>query len=204
MDEFEAPQADTKTKNKAVLAVCIVGIVLGALGICTGGSGFLGGVVNLAFAGTMSDLTVAGLPPAQRLAYDEFMTASLLPNAMQTALSLVNLIASGLLIWGGVVGLQSKQKNISMMSTALAACIVHDVLKAGLAVFNFFWLGEALAKYMKSMTNMPGMPNMGLEGVTSASMGIGIVFTFIWVAICMAFYIWALMSLRGADQDEFN
>ena len=201
MDEFEAPQVDAKASNKALLAITIIGIVFGALGLCSGGAGCVGGVINYAAMDALGEAAVAALPSAQRAAYAEFMSANQVPQAMAAALSLVNLIVSILLLWGSVLALQSKQVKTSMLAMALAACLVHDCLKAALTVFNFFWLREPMAKYMEAMTSISGTPDFGLESIQSGAMGIGMVIAFLWIGASIAYYVWGLVTIKGQAEE---
>ena len=152
----------------------------GALGICSGGGGVFGGIINLAASSTLTEVTTATMTPAQRADYTEYMNANQLPTALGSALALVNLIVSVLLLWGSVVCLQSKQVKTKVLSMGLAACMVHGILAALISIFNFFWLKGPMAKYMESVSQTPGAAELdiNMSGIASASMGIGIALDF--------------------------
>ena len=135
MDEFEAPQVDAKASNKALLAITIIGIVFGALGLCSGGAGCVGGVINYAAMDALGEAVVATLPSAQRAAYANY-ECNQVPLPWQPRFHWsIHCVDS--LLWGSVVVAKQAGED-TMLAMALAACLVHDCLKAALTVFNFF------------------------------------------------------------------
>jgi len=204
MEEFEAPKTKSSgSGNTAVMIVAIIGIILGATGLCTGGWGLLAGIGSLAAQGVLTEVTTAGMPAETAQAYREFTDASQTAQMLGIPLSGINLLVSILLMVGGILGLTNKQQKLGLLKVGLAACLVSDVLKGIVGLVNWLMLRAPMAKYMEAITSMPGADEVPMQAIMSASMGIGLLISYVWIAICLAYYGWGLSVVGNATKQQF-
>jgi hypothetical protein len=201
MAPLEESDLEPRKTGTADLLVAVIAVVMGALGLCSGGFGVCGGAINVMSQSALTDLTMAGLSPEARAAYTDLMAATQLTQALGMGLALVTLGVSVLLLVSGTIALKSKQQQVSLLATALVVCIVHDVLKAMLTVFNLVWIQEPMARYMEASMAPIGV-DIPIQGIAQLSMGIGLVLSLGWIALCMAFYIWGYFTLTAADEED--
>jgi hypothetical protein len=176
-----------------VMAISILALVLGALGICAGGLGVMG----LATQGAMSDVATATMAPSQAEAYRDLMAAAGTYMPVGALLLVCNLLASMGLIAGGALVLAKNATGPKVLLGSFVACIAYDVLAFAWGLIQQWLMADAMDAYMKAVAaGTPGAPP-GMEGIMGASMGIGLVVSGLWVLAKLVFYVVGIVQLRG-------
>ncbi len=193
-----------KKRPGGLLAIAIIGIILGSLGGCMG----LWGMGSVALQGPLQEsqrrmLERSGDNPqiqAQLAAQDEiyevtrrWMPFTLTHQGLNLIASMVLLAASVLLLrWSGVAP--------AVFLGAVVANVVVDAAGSILGILVQQDTSEVMQRMMAATASgTPGAPpemERMFEGIMQASSFVGVCFGVGWLLVKLGFYVWGVVYLR--------
>jgi hypothetical protein len=211
MPSFETPFApqQPRTCPGGLTAVCVISIVLGALGL--GGSLF--SLVCIVGQSTLQNVfkenafkmpRQPGMPDGPFQAQEEMqkkieeMTRRY--QGINIGVVLLNLVISAGLLVGGIMGLKMVPKARVWLVTVLAAAILFEIIAAVIAIFIQIEMASFMSGSMsKIISSMPkGGPQGGnaIETFGKIFMFVGIAFSVGWALAKIIFYGFSVLYLR--------
>lgn len=199
--------------------LCVLGLVLGGLGVV--GSGM--GLFALLGQGAIQGLQERQLDQFERQAgpAGESMVES--QRQMQTRLNELqgewlpvtasinglNFLFSVLLVVGSVLGLGLKPRAPLVFTIAAGALMLVDTASAAFSSFMSMKTMDIMKEFASGMTDdpafhQPGAPDIGgfMESIMGAAAIGGLIFAGAWWLIKMGYYVWSLRTLRKPNIKE--
>jgi len=185
----------------AAIAITIICLIVGLLGLC--GACFQGAA--LGFQSSLVEFTESiPQPPAQKefnrinMAVQKTM---LIPSII---LLVINLIISGLMVWGSIGCLRRKPGGRSTLRLALLAAIFFAVIQIGVTIASYFvtvgGVNQGVADYQGEV------PKATLEAMAqTGSVGalIGCALGSVFILAFLIFYVWARFYMGKPKLDPF-
>jgi hypothetical protein len=192
-----------------LLAIAVIGIILGSLGGCGGLVGLAGGVMQ----GRMMEQQVeilerSGMPAEQvdrqRRMVDRMraVTAEWLP--FTATHQVLNIVASVVLLGASVMLLRWSATGPSLFVVAAAANLIVDTGGAFVGALVQRETSEMTREMMREVSagaGAPPPPGMGdmMEGFVQASAWMGMCLAGGWVLLKLGFYVWGVVYLRKPE-----
>jgi hypothetical protein len=185
-------------------AICIIAIVLGAIGTFLSCMGFAGLAVNQSFAGGFGFPAGGGGGQAQE-AQQELQEgiAAIQQEFLPFSIAIVSfhLVAGLLLTIGGILGLKAIPAGRTTLVIGFIAAIVYEVSQATLNGIVQTKTIPLVQRSMEQMLQGPGQPGMP-QGAGQLMVGVMFVIlgiTMITVLVKIAFYAYSLYYLNRKD-----
>lgn len=196
--------------------VCIVSIVLGALGLLMATAGLIGQWKaedwQKSTAKLMETLQAGGLPPQIEELQQEMMEQTMAVQRqwrpVNVAISLVHLCVAAALLAGGIQALRLKPLGRKILLAALSLAIVFEVVRIVPTSVMQWQISQIIEPYMQRIVDassppnkaMPAAQRKSLQMVMRASMMAGVLIGVLTAAgmalVKLAFYIASLWLLR--------
>lgn len=188
----------------ALLAIAIIGLVLGLLGGCAGLFGVVTPIFQESLQATQRELATPGAPPEmvemQRNMEDQMnaVTHEWMPFTITH--QALNLLLSLALVGASLLLLVLHPKGPLLFFLAVAMNLVVDVLGA---VLGALVQREAMAVMRQAIVDPamtggapdPGVAHM-MEGIFGASTWVGLCFAGVWVLTKLSYYLASAVYLR--------
>lgn len=190
-----------------LLAVAMVGIILGALGVCGGCFSAVAQLFqddlqefNRAMLEAQPNQTQEMLDRQERLQERiEGVTAPLMPALV--AHQVLNLLASFALLLGSIFLLKWKPNGPKIFFGAVIASLVIEIPGALLGV----WVGWQTMDVMSDYTTGMNDPVLGPDGeramgaVMDASTTVGLIVSILWIVLKLGYYAYSAIYVRKPD-----
>jgi hypothetical protein len=188
-----------------LVAICVIAIALGGLGLMNGAMGVAALVFQEQLQAIFSPRAQSDLPPALQEAQEEFDKKSQelqdeYAVPLHAALAGRMAVALGLLV-GGLWCLMGKRHGREIFMYVLAAAIVFEVangvLQAVITMHMLELFNELLQKVTSSMPRRgQGPPPELFLSFMRAAIWIGIILSAAWELIKVAYYLGSILYLR--------
>jgi hypothetical protein len=199
--------------------VCVIGIVLGALGVMGGGFGMVAILGQAPLQGLQEqqleqlERQAGGAAGDQIARQREFQNTlnELQARWLPVTLSLngLNFFLSVLLVTGAILCLGLKRRGPLVFTIAAAGLMLADTANAAFSGFMSMETMDITKEFMSATLDdaafhQPGAPDMGgfMESFMGAAAIGGIVFAAVWWMIKLGYYVWSLRVLRRPNIRE--
>lgn len=196
--------------------VCIVSIVLGALGLLMAAAGLLGQWKaedwQKSTAKLMQAMQAGGVPPQFKELQQEMMDQTMVVQRqwrpMNLAISTVHLCVAAALLAGGIQALRLKPSGRKLLLAALCLAIVFEVVRIVPTSIMQWQISKIIEPYMQKLMDaasppgkaLPAAQRKSLQMVMRASMMAGLLIGVLTAAgmaiVKLAFYITGIWLLR--------
>lgn len=202
---LDIPSAAVRTPMPTGLkAICIIALVLGAIGTFLSCLGVAGLAINESFAGGMGFPGGNGGGQAQEVQKElQQKIAAISRQYLPFTIAIVclHLLAGILLMTGGTLGLKSVPAGRSTLVFGFLSAIVYEVSQSILNVIIQTKTIPLVRQSMEQMLQQPGQPGMP-EGMGQLMVGFMFVIlgvTLLTVLVKLAFYAYSLYYLHRQD-----
>ena len=181
-------------------AVCVIGLCLAVLGLCSSAWGCLGIVFQSMFQEFATQMQ-QGMPGAgaQLQMQQDLMAVQARWQPYVVANVVLNGVASSLLLVGAILGLRLSSRTNFWFVPALACATLHAVLYVVLQAGMQHEMQSVMARQMAQMMQQGGAAAPGGAAVMSGTMrmmsAIGIAFAGGWALLQIVYYATALWYL---------
>lgn len=192
--------SNQRKRPGGLLAICVIGILLGALGLCMSGFAAFGLVISpQVFEMQERMLQQPGMPrdPAtDRMLQSQRRIQEVTERwyPVQGAIILFDIVLSIALLGGSVVALSWSAFAPSALVGIFGAGTLYEVAKTGVSIWIQIANTEALQAAFQSDPAMGGM-----QGSVAAGMTIGICFAVGWAVLKIAYFASGLVYMRKRD-----
>jgi len=205
-DPYTAPQtADVPVARgpapTGLKAICIIAIVLGALGLATS----CGGVVQLAVGESLQSAfnmpAGPGIDPELARAQQEMQAEIVKIGRQNLPLKIVAAVlhilsALGLLV-GGIMTLRLSRTGRSILLAGCGAAILYELLQTVLGVMDQLTMMPIVQKFFdQGMPPGAGEMPPAFGQFMAAGVVVGIAFTVIFALVKLAFYLFSVIYLQ--------
>jgi hypothetical protein len=208
-DPYQPPPAIPSVSARTPLptglkAICIIAVVLGAIGTFLSCIGFAGLAINESVAGGMGFPMGDGGGQAQEVQKE--MQAGILAISQQylpftIAIVCLHLVAGILLATGGALGLKSVPAGRLTLVIGFLAAIVYEIAQTTLNVIIQTKTIPLVRQSMEQMLQQPGQPGVpqGMGQLMVVFMFVILGITLVTVLVKIAFYTYSLYYLHRQD-----
>jgi hypothetical protein len=198
--------AGVRQRPGGLTAICVMAIVLGALGLMTGCLGALSQVFNQQMQNGLAEMQAGANEEAAELQKE--MNAKVLAATAKYAwltavLSVFQLALAGSLLAGGIMSLKLRPLGRKLLLGAFATAIVFEAVRIypTLAVQRATApiMAEYMPKVMKAQAPKGGQPqgmDQAMSGIMSVALIVGMVFAVGTVIVKVVFYAIGIVYLR--------
>jgi hypothetical protein len=194
----------------SLLAVSIIALVLGGMGLLGSASGCFGIIGNLTGVTGSSMNTGAGVTPEMVAAQDAMMAALNAWAPVQIISVLLTLVLAILLILGGILVLASQPSGGRTLRTAFTLGLFIEPVRLLAGAMQAWWTWGLTAAFMDATTaaqaTTPGMPS-GFQDIVgtimSASVVLGLVVGVFWMLIKMGIYVFGVSTLGSEPVQDY-
>ncbi|MBW3595928.1 MAG: hypothetical protein KY475_01485 [Planctomycetes bacterium] len=179
-------------------AVCVIAVILGALGLLAAVSGITMALVGNQVQQFQQQFAAAGSPPEMRDLQTEFNNKTIkIANRFRLvnlSLSATHLIVAGCLVWGGVRALQLKDRGRRLLWTACIVAIVFELAQSIpyilMQMENTALMQDYMPRLMEASAPGPQSAQVAEFGrmIARFSMIMGWVIFIGWLTLKLAFY----------------
>lgn len=184
-------------------AVCVIAIILGALGILSALATLLMTVFAGEFQAMMGTPQGPGISPEMQRVQDQFQKEM---NAIQDryfvaiiAVSLFHAVVAGMLLVGGIRSLGGSAAGRSLLLAAFVAAIVYEICVGVLQSFMNIEMNSAMNSYFEGLVGtMPsaGPPPEVMVSIMQGSAVVGYVLQYVLILAKIGFYVFGINYLR--------
>lgn len=188
----------------ALLAIVILGILLGGLGTCMGCTGVVGQMFNDRMT-AFSEQAWANQPPqmaeAQRSMQRQVQAVTDRFRPGLIALGLANMATSLGLLIGGILLLRWHPRGPSIFVAVAVASAVTDALAGGVGLILQQAMGEVMRNAMEGMAGASQVPGGSrlFRGVATGATAASMCFGGFWALLKLSYYGASAFYLRKAN-----
>ncbi len=201
-----AAMPGARQRPGGLTAICVLAIVLGALGLMTGCFGLLSQAFNQQIQTGLAGIQAGDnkeLGEIQNEMNAKVLTASAKYAWLNKLLAVVQFAVAGSLLAGGIMSLKLRPLGRKLLLSAFVAAIVFEGARLYPTMAVQREMAPIMAEYMPRMMKAqappggqpPGM-HEAMSGIMSAAMIVGMVISVGMVAVKAVFYVIGIVYLR--------
>lgn len=183
---------------QALKTICIISLILGALGLLSSTLGLAGLIFQPQIA-EFQPPTESRSAQAIQTKMLEFQSTYHIPNIL---MNLANLIISPLLLLGGIGVLSKLTWAPKILSIGLVSACVFVLVRTTLTSFMQFQIFSTMKESIADQ--LPQRAEAGtIETVMVASMYFGLAMGIVWMIALAGFYFWSWHYLKQHDSQAY-
>lgn len=197
------PNAGRSVSAKApsgIMAVCIICIILGGMGLlgsCFGAGGLIFQKQIQGMQQNVGDAAQQEMQKELAAMQDGFFV-------MNAVVIGVNFIVAPLLLMGGIFVLTRKNLGVSLLKIGLPMAAFYMIIKTALGCYMQMQMMDPMKAAMRAQGNgQNAEAARAAEGFITGAMYVGVAFSVMWALVLIAFYLWARLYLNRPAPQAF-